>query len=98
MHDTLKFQATDELKATAAQIEDLQAKIATPGLGEAELRILNLQLQTVQQRQKTVQRYLDIREARLGWLQATGQLEDAAPAAAPARPAARRQVFGIALG
>jgi hypothetical protein len=101
MRDTVRMQASDDLKATLQQIEALEARIAACELAsdEAALGPLRIELETTDHRRRNIQRFLDMHDARIGWMERTGQLEtEAAPQAAPARPMVRRQAFGLALG
>ena len=101
MRDTLRIQANDDLKATIGQIEALEARIAACELSadKAERGPLRIELETLNHRRRNIQRFLDMHDARIGWMERTGQLETVeAPLAAPARPAVRRPVFGLSLG
>jgi hypothetical protein len=101
MRDMVRIQAIDDLKATVQQIEALEARIAACELqsDEAAQGPLRVELETLDHRRGNIQRFLDMHDARLGWLESTGQLEtEAAPQAAPARPMVRRPVFGLSLG
>lgn len=101
MRDTTRIEAGDDLKATVQQIEAVEARIAACELSAdtAALRPLRIELQALTQRRRTIQRFLDMYDARIGWMERTGQLETVeAPLAAPARPMVRRQVFGLSLG
>jgi hypothetical protein len=100
MRDTIRLQASDDLKATVDEIEAVEAQIAAFSADDtAALGSLRLQLETLDHRRRNIQRFIDMRDARIGWLESTGQVEtDAAPEAAPARPMVRRPVFGMSLG
>ena len=100
MRDTIRFQAGDDLKATVQEFEAIEAKIAAcTEADEAVRRGLRVQLEMLDMRRRNIQRFLDLHDARVGWLEATGQLETpAAPQAAPERPMVRRPVFGLSLG
>lgn len=101
MRDTVRIEASDDLKATVQQIEAVEARIAACELAadETALGPLRLELETLDHRCETIQRFLDMHDARIGWMERTGQLETGeAPQAAPARPMVRRQAFGLSLG
>ena len=100
MRDTVRIQASDDLKATAQEYEAVEAKIAACSEADATvLRGLRTQLEVLDHRRRNIQRFLDLHDARIGWLEATGQIETpAAPQAAPVRPMVRRPAFGMSLG
>ncbi len=101
MRDTTRMEANDDLKATIEQIEALEVRIAGCKLAAdaAALGSLRIELQTLDHRRRNIQRFLDMYDARVGWMERTGQLETVeAPLATPARPMVRRHVFGMSLG
>ena len=101
MRDTIRLQASDDLKATIEQVEAIEAQIAacnTEADG-AGLGALRTQLEVLDHRRRNIQRFLNMHDARIGWLESTGQLEtEQVPQAAPERPMVRRPVFGLSLG
>ena len=101
MRDTIRLQASDDLKATVEQVEAIEAQISACSIeaDAAALGALRTQLAVLDHRRSNIQRFLEMRDARIGWLESTGQLEtEQAPQAAPERPMVRRPVFGLSLG